>query len=179
MEDQKWLSQQLELLLTAYGYNLYNDANRARADDLLVRQRASEALGRAVGHLSRLESEFSARFVPPATREQPFPPADVLARLKRIEGLRAETSLLSSRIRGMSAPTQDRTWARFRQEVPLLQELLHSDYRLITAADALEQHTASLQAESWTYQQAEELRSQLQGVEELARAREELLTRGL
>jgi hypothetical protein len=33
--------QQLQLLLTGYGYNFYNSVNQARADDLLVRERAA------------------------------------------------------------------------------------------------------------------------------------------
>ena len=40
--------QQLQLLLTGYGYNFYNSTNQARADDILVRERASYHLAQAV-----------------------------------------------------------------------------------------------------------------------------------
>ena len=59
MQDRNWLAQQLDLLLTGYGYNLYNDANRARADDLLVRQRAGGLLGEAANQLGRLAKKRS------------------------------------------------------------------------------------------------------------------------
>src|SRR5207244_4416428 len=100
-------------------------ANRARADDLLVRGRAAGALGEAANRLARLAADYHARCVPPSTREQPFPPAENLARLRDLEGLREEASLLGARIRGMSVPASDRTWARFRDERQTLDTLLN------------------------------------------------------
>ena len=67
--------QQLQLLLTGYGYNFYNSVNQARADDLLVRERASYHLAQAVDMLARLRGEYMRRFIPPLTRANPDPPA--------------------------------------------------------------------------------------------------------
>jgi hypothetical protein len=39
--------QQLQLLLTGYGYNFYSSANQARAEDQLVREPASYHLAQA------------------------------------------------------------------------------------------------------------------------------------
>src|SRR5437667_12510434 len=101
MAEDDVVAQQLHLLLTAYGYNLYDSVNRARADDLLVRQRASGTLGDAANLLGRLATEYAARCIPPPTREQPFPPPESMARLRQLESLRDHASVLGAKIRGM------------------------------------------------------------------------------
>jgi len=53
------LVQQLQLLLTGYGYNFYNKTNQARADDLLVRERASNFLAQTVDRLAQLRSSIT------------------------------------------------------------------------------------------------------------------------
>ncbi len=175
MPDSNWIAQQLHLLLTAYGYNLYNSVNRARADDLLVRERAGSFLGEAVNHLTRLATDYTARCIPPSTREQPFPPPEKMALLRQIETLRNDISLLASRIRGMSVPAQDRTWAKFRNEADTLNYLLSCDYFLITQSEAVLQYIQALTPEGWTAEQAAEAHSLLQVVEQTARDRERFL----
>lgn len=179
MPDSDWIAQQLHLLLTAYGYNLYNSVNRARADDLLVRERASGYLGEAVNALTRLAADYTARCLPPSTREQPFPPPEKMVALRQIESLRNDISQLSSRIRGLSAPAQDRTWARFREEASTLHYLLSCDYFLITQSEAVLQYVQNLTAEGWTEAQAAEARALLQKVEQIAHDRERFLTQGV
>jgi hypothetical protein len=175
VDDPNFVIQQLQLLLTAYGYNLYNTANRARADDLLVRERAAGALGDTANQLARVAADYVARCLPPSTREQPFPPPEQTALLRELERLRGEASLLSSQIRGMSVPGQDRTWRRFREETETLHQLLGFDYRLICEAEAAQRHVASLTAETWNTDQASQVRSLLQSIEQVAREREQLL----
>ena len=173
MDDPDFVTQQLQLLLTAYGYNLYNQANRARADDLLVRQRASGSLGDAANHLSRLATEHAAQHV--STREQPFPTPEAMARLRQLQSLRDQVSVLAAKIRGMSAPTQDRTWARFRDEAETLRQLLYFDYRLLTETDAVYQAVAAQSVATWTDAHAAEIQALLAPVEQTARDRERFL----
>jgi hypothetical protein len=175
MEETSWVKQQLQLLLSAYGYNLYNSVNRARADDLLVRERAGEWLSQAVDLLTRLGTDYHARFVPPSTREQPFPPADKLAALKEIQALRDDISRLGSRIRGMSVPTADQTWAKYRDEHEMLSKLLLDDYHLIAQAESVWQSVQALTAEEWGGAHGAEIRIRLQDVEQTARDRARLL----
>src|SRR5579883_2375115 len=59
--------QQLQLLLTGYGYNFYNSVNKARSDDLLVRERASYYLAQAVNMLANLRGAYQRRFIPQLT----------------------------------------------------------------------------------------------------------------
>jgi hypothetical protein len=141
--------QQLDLLLTGYGYNFYNAKNAMRADDLLVRQKAAEALGRAGGDLSTLQAEYQRRYVPPSTREQPFPPAEALERLREIGQAREQILTLASDIRGMPVPTQDRTWWRFRGERSLLENLLQYDRALVGQSEELAGRVQEITANAW------------------------------
>lgn len=79
--------QQLQLLLTGYGYNFYNKQNQARADDLLVRERASYYLAQAIAALAQLRGDYFTRFVPPMTRANPDPPQEAMAQLREIEAV--------------------------------------------------------------------------------------------
>src|SRR5207248_52959 len=100
--------QQLQLLLTGYGYNFYNRANQARADDLLVRERASYFLAQAVALLTQLRGDYFTRFIPPLTRANPDPPQEAMAQMREIEAVQQALAQIESHIRGMSVPTQDR-----------------------------------------------------------------------
>ena len=173
--SQDPLVQQLQLLLTGYGYNFYNTTNQARSDDLLVRERASYFLGQAVTLMSSLRGEYQRRFVPPLTRENPFPPQEAMAQLREMEEVQQAISRLESHIRGMSVPTQDRIWWRFRQEQPLLAQLLSFDLQLVRGSEQLHQFTTQLTPEGWNIYSAGTLRSQLQQLTQVANERERFL----
>ena len=179
MEDKNWLAQQLDLLLTGYGYNLYNDLNRARADDLLVRQRASSLLGEAVTHLTRLATEYTTQVLPPSTRDHPYPSPEEMKPLRQIQGLRDTTSTLAARIRGLSVPTQDRTWAKFRTEATTLHYLLSSDYQLITGAEAVLNAVRDLAIADWSTAQGEAIHAGVQALEQLTRERDQFMKAAL
>lgn len=147
--SNNWLVQQLELLLTGYGYNFYDKKNMSRADDLLVRQKAASSLGEAVQLLAKLEVEYQRRYIPAATRENPFPPAGAMDKLREIKQLREQVSGLEGSIRGMSVPTQDRTWWRFRDELTLLHQLLNFDYELIRQTEQVYQWVKGLTPDNW------------------------------
>ncbi|MCA1597253.1 MAG: hypothetical protein LC772_12640 [Chloroflexi bacterium] len=174
-EDPGPLKRQLELLLSAHGYNLYNDANRARADDLLVRERASALLGQAATRLKVIAADYSHRFIPASTRDQPFPPADRMAVMSEFTRLQSEMGVLSSRIRGLSVPPHDKTWAPIRKEERVLHQLLNFDYSLIRAAEEVAQYIEPLDAGDWTDALATGLRSLLRAVEQTARERDQFL----
>src|SRR6266571_4582898 len=105
--------QQLQLLLTGYGYNFYNSVNQARADDMLVRERASYHLAHAVDMLAILRGEYMRRFIPPLTRANPDPPQEAMAQVREIETAQQALSDVESHIRGMSVPAQDRIGGAF------------------------------------------------------------------
>lgn len=175
LPSQDPVMQQLQLLLTGYGYNFYSATNQARSDDILVRERASYFLGQAITLLSTLRGDYQRRFIPPLTRENPFPPQEALAQLREMEELQQEISRLESHIRGMSVPTQDRIWWRFRQEQALLNQLLNFDLRLIRDSEQIYQFVQQLTPESWHSYGSGQLRALIQQLTQAANERERFL----
>lgn len=167
--------QQLQLLLTGYGYNFYNTTNQARSDDLLVRQRASYFLSQAVSMLAQLRNDYSMRFIPPLTRANPDPPQEAMAQVREIEAAQQALASLESHIRGMSVPTQDRIWWRFRQEQALLMQLLNFDLTLVRSSEQMYQYVSQLTPELWNSQGSNTLRQMTQQLTRLAQERERFL----
>jgi len=166
------LIQQLQLLLTGYGYNFYNKTNLARADDLMVRERASYNLSQSVAILAQLRSDYHTRFVPPLTRANPDPPGEAMAQLRDIEDVQQVLSGLESHIRAMPVPTQDRIWSRIRQEQTLLMQLLNFDLVLVRSSEQIYQYVAQLAPESWN---SGELRQLIRQLTHLTQERERFL----
>lgn len=167
--------QQLQLLLTGYGYNFYNATNQARSDDLLVRERASYHLAQAVDMLTTLRVAYQRRFIPPLTRANPDPPQEAMAQLREIEEVQQAISNIETQIRGMSTPIQDRIWWRFRQEQVLLSQLLNFDLTLVHTATQVYQYVSQLTPDVWNNQGSSVLRQLLQQVTQVARERERFL----
>lgn len=165
----------LHLSLSRFGYNFYNTKNQARSDDLLVRSKASGYLSDTVNCLMTLAGEYQARHIPPLTREHPDPPREAMATVQDIRALQQEVADLDSRVRGMSVPTADRIWARFRQELMTLRQLLHFDLDLVRGTEALFQQVSSATADTWTPTFAQELRGMLRYLNQISQAREQFL----
>ena len=173
--DPGAVRQALSNLLGAYGYNLYDDKNRMRADDLLVRGQAAAALSEAANALRDLRAAYHRQFIPPASREQPFPPADRMAQLGAMARLQERAADLETRIRNMPVPPTDRVWARFRDEARLLSDLLLHDYALIAPAVALRDQALALTPDTWTPEGAAALNQAAAQVEAGIRARQAFL----
>jgi hypothetical protein len=117
------------------GSDVYSEKGRLRSDDLLVRDRACHSLGDATAQVKKLSSQWRAERVPPSTREQPFPPAEVMEPLRRADRLTRAIEEVSTDIRGLPLLSQDKVWDRVRGIG--LQELLQFDWTLVAEADAL------------------------------------------
>ncbi|MBV9230484.1 MAG: hypothetical protein JOZ18_14340 [Chloroflexi bacterium] len=167
--------QQLQLLLTGYGYNFYGAANKARADDLLVRERASYHLAQAADMLATLRGAYQRRFIPPLTRANPDPPQEALAQVREMEEVQQTLANVETHIRGMSVPGQDRIWWRYRQEQMLLAQLLDFDLRLVRTSEQIYQYVTQLTPEAWNSQGSTQLRQLIQQVAQVARERERFL----
>ncbi len=176
--------QQLQLLLSGYGYNFYSATNQARSDDLLVRQRATYHLNQAVDMLARLRVDYQQRFIPPLTRANPDPPQEAMVQVRGIEAAQQALSSLESQIRGMPVPAQDRIWWRFRQEQALLAQLLNFDLALVRNSEQIYYYVSQLTPEGWNAQEAgaapgsqqgPSLRQLIQQLTQVARERERFL----
>src|SRR3954447_13979631 len=75
-----------------------------------------------------------------------------MEKLREIGRLRERISDLAARIRGMTVPTQDRVWGRFRQELTLLNQLLGFDYGLVQQTEMLYQQVRTLTPGMWSEQ---------------------------
>ena len=174
------IAQRLQVLLSGGGYNFYDKANLARADDLLVRQRAGSALSEAARHLQTLEADYRPVFLPPSTREQPFPPVVSMEKLRGLTRLAERLRGLESDIRGMAAPAQDKFWWRLRQEVSLLNALLAFDDGLVQQTVDIERVVAAWTVDNWqTEDLASTLAPQIKLLAAVIRDRQQLLIQPL
>ena len=117
------------------GSDVYTQKGRLRADDLLVRERVRRGLGEAATRLRQLVSDWRTNRVPPSTREQPFPPAEVMEPIRRAERLCRAIEEVSTAVGGLPLLSQDRVWDRVRQVG--LDELLQFDWTMVGESEAL------------------------------------------
>jgi hypothetical protein len=105
------------MLLNGYGYNWYRLDNQMRADDLLVRSRASEHLESAASRLHDLEGRYRSKYLPPPTREHPEPDPQHLAAAQRFRAIADRILEIDTRLRGAAVPPDDKIWVRQRGEL--------------------------------------------------------------
>jgi hypothetical protein len=122
--------------------DVYTERGKLRSDDLLVRERVGRALGEAAAQLRELISGWRADRVPPSTRDQPFPPPEVMEPIRRAERLIRAIEDTSARVRGLPVLNQDKVWDRVRRTG--LDELLQFDWTLVGESDALSAELAAV-----------------------------------
>ncbi|MGC8486251.1 MAG: hypothetical protein ACP5O6_11575 [Candidatus Baltobacteraceae bacterium] len=137
-----------QVALSGFGFNFYDARNQARANDQLVRERVSNLLADAAACVRKLEARHRERFIPAATREQPFPPPDALRRSKTLRDLTARLDAAGSEIVTLEVPGADPIWSRLRDELPTLHRLVAFDVGLATAATALYERASTLSPEA-------------------------------
>jgi hypothetical protein len=124
---------QLQKLVGA-GYNFYRLTDGQRADDLLVRARAADAISRATARVADATTA-ARRAIPPATRENPFPDPALLAQVAQCRILHARLGALETRLRGPAA-LPDRDFSHLRASPAHCERLVHLDAALLDAAEA-------------------------------------------
>jgi hypothetical protein len=124
--------------------DVYTAKGRLRSDDLLIRERVGHGLAAASARLRDLVSAWRADRVPPSTREQPFPPAEVMEPMRRIERLIRAVDECGVAVRGLPLLNADRVWDRVRRVG--LDELLQFDWTLVGEADGLVQDLSAVYA---------------------------------
>jgi hypothetical protein len=115
--------------------DIYSEKGRLRSDDLLVRERAARSLADSAARLRDLAGAYRAGRVPPSTRDNPFPPAEVMAPLRQAEQLGREIEAVATTVRGLPLLPADKVWDRVRRGG--LAELLQFDWALVGEADEL------------------------------------------
>ncbi len=115
--------------------DLYTDKGRLRADDQLVRERVGRGLSEATASIRALISGWRSDRVPPSTRDQPFPPAEVMEPIKRAERLIRAIDDVATAVRGLPVLNSDRVWDRVRRAG--IEDLLQFDWTLVGESDVL------------------------------------------
>ncbi len=126
------LADRLRSLLAS---DVYSEKGRLRSDDQLVRQRVVRGLGETSAKIRELVGEWRADRVPPSTREQPFPPAEVMEPIRRAERLIRAIEDAAAAVRGLPVLNQDKVWDRVRRVG--LNDLLQFDWNLVGESDLM------------------------------------------
>jgi hypothetical protein len=129
-------------LFYGWGYNFYRAENQLRADDQLVRTKAAGLLGIATAAVSAAESDYRREYLPPPTRQKPFPDATAVANAQRLERLCKDIGALEMLIHHQPAPENDRLSQRYRKEKETLQNLIYWDEQLVGQCEMLRRLTS-------------------------------------
>lgn len=124
-------------LFYGWGYNFYRIENQLRADDQLVRSKATWLLGMAMSSVCAAEIEFRREFLPAPSRAKPFPDAQAVSSAQRLERLARDIGALEALIQQQPVPENDRMTQRFRQEAPTLKTLIGFDEQLVGQCELL------------------------------------------
>jgi hypothetical protein len=97
------------------GVDRYTEAGRLRTDDLAVRTYAAELLARAAQRIGEAVVDYQRTILPPSTREQPFPPAELKAPMDVGRRLQQRYTALADRIRNAPFPPDPKkAWKQLR-----------------------------------------------------------------
>jgi len=135
--DAGLLRQLATNLFYGWGYNFYRVENQLRADDQLVRTKAANLLGMAMESATDVEANYRREFLPPPSRQHPFPDAGAVATAQRLERLAREIGGLAALIQQQPVPENDRMTQRYRKEEATLRTLIQHDQQLVGQCELL------------------------------------------
>lgn len=124
-------------LFYGWGYNFYRIENQLTADDQLVRSKAASLLAIATAGVRAAEANYRREFLPPPSREEPFPDTAAVAAAQGLERLADAIGVLEASIQQQPVPENDRMTQRYRQERPTLEAVIQLDERLVGQCELL------------------------------------------
>ena len=127
--------------LNEAGYGFYQNTTRVRADDLLVRSRAADALHRAAA-IVYLAEQRARRALPAPTREHPQPDPAALAAIRALKALQERIETLETTLRGAAA-LPDGDFSTLIPSETVRQRLVGLDAALLEDAAAAEAAAAT------------------------------------
>ncbi len=136
------VSNLARMLESVLGSEVYTAKGKLRSDDQLVRQRVVRGLTDGSASIRALIAAWRADRVPPSTREEPFPPAEVMEPIRRGERLIRSIDDAAGVIKGLPVLNQDKVWDQVRRVG--LNELLQFDWTLVGESDALARDLAQV-----------------------------------
>ena len=164
------------MLLNGYGYNWYRLDNQMRADDLLVRSRASEHLESVAARLRELDGRYRRKYLTPPTREHPDADPEHLTAAQHFRAVAQRILEIDTRLRGAAVPPDDKIWLRQRGELETLQRLGKCDVLLVADAKELASRVGDLPADAGIDPASEQqINQQLGRLAEALTRRDEIL----
>jgi hypothetical protein len=172
--DQGAIAQIAINLFYGWGYNFYRAENQLRADDQMVRSKASWLLGMARQSVADAESGYRRDFIPAPTREKPFPDAAVIANAQKLERMAGAIGAINSRLQSQPAPESDRLTQRYRNEAATLKNLIACDEQLVGQCSLM--HTlVDGHDGAWLLEHHSEIEEGLAAIQQTMRNREAVL----
>jgi hypothetical protein len=168
-------TQVLSNLFAGWGYNFYRSENQLRADDLLIRSKLSELLGRSRAHLAALEANYRREHLPPPTREHPFPDSAAVANAQALQRVQREIESIETLIRTAPVPEMDRVHQRYRSEGETLKGLVAVDTHLVEVVVSLHDIVGAINDGATAAEQTSVL-MKASGIETIWRHREQVLS---
>ncbi len=134
--------------------DVYSERGRLRSDDLLIRQRVDHGIGVTAERLRELATRWRADRLSAPTRENPFPPAEVMQPLRTADRLLRDLEDTAVAVRGLPLLNPDKVWNRVRAVG--LAELTQFDWAMVYEADTLASEVcAALQLDQVPLQQVD------------------------
>jgi hypothetical protein len=161
-------------LFYGWGYNFYRKENQLRTDDLLVRSKVGSLLGMARTSVETAEADYRREFIPPPSRANPWPPADVVRNAQALERLAKEIGALGSQVDSQPVPENDFIIQRLRDEAATLAALLDHDHRLVGQSELLRSLLDGHDG-VWIVNNLPALREGIQAITETLRSRRSVL----
>lgn len=161
-------------LFYGWGYNFYKRENQLRADDQLVREKAGWLLGNAAASVESAESSYRREYLPPPTREKPFPDAVAVTAAQQLERLVKAIRALVNRMTELPVPANDRMTQRFREEEPTLEALIALDEQLVGQCELL-RSTLEKREGAWIAEHIKEINAGLDAIDATLMKRQGLL----
>jgi hypothetical protein len=129
------------------GVDQYKDAGRMRGDDLRVREWAAQQLAIAGQRLSASAAEHRRVHIPPPTREQPFPPRELLVPIDAARRCADQYIAAADRVRNAPFPPDPKK--KWKQLLgPGVQQLLGLDQMLVQQAEYAADAVAQVDADN-------------------------------
>jgi hypothetical protein len=129
--------QAVQILLTGLDYGSYRNQRAARMDDQLIRETLAVKLNEASQAFTRRYKEWYRANLPMPTREQPYPPAEVMQLNRQALNIQKRISILRNSLITMPVPEADDFWNRYITVQQHAQQLTAYDIHLATAVLAV------------------------------------------
>ena len=129
------------------GVDHYGNAGRMRGDDLRVREWAAQQLSMAGQRLSAAAAEHRRVHIPQPTREQPFPPRELLVPIDTARRCADRYIAAADRVRNATFPPDPKkSWKQLHG--PGVQRLLSLDQLLVQQAEYAAEAVAHVDADN-------------------------------